>query len=97
MEEQIVLNKYGRMRLNYLKEHKVWLYEQMLMNGTLSSHLEEIQEQASNQVEDIIDGLKTTSELTEDMKNTEPVKWTGIMNVIKNQAEEIVLNNIIYR
>ena len=42
MEEQIVLNKYGRMRLNYLKEHEVWLYEQMLMNGTLSSHLEEI-------------------------------------------------------
>ena len=65
MEKQIVLNKYGRMRLNYLKEHKVWLYEQMLMNGTLSSHLEEVQEQASNQVEYIIDKLKSNSELTE--------------------------------
>ena len=96
MEEQIVLNKYGRMRLNYLKEHKVWLYEQMLMNGTLSSHLEEIQEQASNQVKDIIDRLKTTSELTEDMKNAEPIKWTGIMNVIKNQAEEIVMKELLY-
>lgn len=95
MEEQIVLNKYGRMRLNYLKEHKVWLYEQMLMNGTLSSHLEEIQEQASNQVEDIIDRLKTTSELTEDVKNTEPLKWSGIMNTIKNQAEEIVVKELI--
>ena len=95
MEEQIVLNKYGRMRLNYLKEHKVWLYEQMLMNGTLSSHLEEIQEQASNQVEDIIDSLKTTSELTEDVKNTEPLKWSGIMNTIKNQAEEIVVKELI--
>ena len=97
MEDQIVLNKYGRMRLNYLKEHKIWLYEQMLMNGKLSSHLEEIQEQASNQVEDTIDKLKATSELTEDMKNTDPLKWTGIMNAIKNQAEEIILNNIIYR
>ena len=95
MEEQIVLNKYGRMRLTYLKEHKVWLYEQMLMNGTLSSHLEEIQEQASNQVEDIIDRLKTTSELTEDVKNTEPLKWSGIMNMIKNQAEEIVVKELI--
>lgn len=95
MEEQIVLNKYGRMRLNYLKEHKVWLYEQMLMNGTLSSHLEEIQEQASNQVEDIIDKLKITSELTEDMKNANPLKWTGIMNTIKNQAEEIVAKELI--
>ena len=95
MEEQIVLNKYGRMRLNYLKEHKVWLYEQMLMNGTLSSHLEEIQEQASNQVEDIIDNLKDTSELTDDMKNTDPLKWAGIMNTIKSQAEEIVAKELI--
>ena len=66
------------------------------MNGTLSSHLEEIQEQASNQVKDIIDRLKTTSELTEDMKNTDPIKWTGIMNVIKNQAEEIVMKELLY-
>ena len=95
MDEQIVLNKYGRMRLNYLKEHKVWLYEQMLMNGTLSSHLEEIQEQASNQVEDIIDNLKDTSELTDDMKNTDPLKWAGIMNTIKSQAEEIVAKELI--
>jgi len=96
MEEQIVLNKYGRMRLNYLKEHKVWLYEQMLMNGTLSSHLEEIQEQASNQVKDVIDKLKTTSELTEDMKNTDQLRWSGIMNAIKNQAEEVVTKELIY-
>lgn len=95
MEEQVVLNKYGRMRLNYLNEHKVWLYEQMLMNGTLSSHLEEIQEQSSNQVEDIIDKLKITSELTEDMKNADPFKWTGIMNTIKSQAEEIVIKELI--
>lgn len=95
MEEQVVLNKYGRMRLNYLNEHKVWLYEQMLVNGTLSSHLEEIQEQSSNQVEDIIDKLKITSELTEDMKNADPLKWTGIMNTIKSQAEEIVIKELI--
>ena len=97
MEEQIVLNKYGRIRLNYLKEHKIWLYEQMLMNGTLSSHLEEIQEQATSLVEDIVDKMKATSELTEDMKNTDPLKWSGIMYAIKNQAEEIVMNDIIYR
>lgn len=97
MEEQIVLNKYGRMRLNYLMEHKVWLYEKMLMSGTLSSHIKEVQEQASNQVEDIIDKLKANSELTEEMKNSNPIKWTGIMNAIKNQAEEIVLNDVIYR
>ena len=48
-------------------------------------------------MEDIVDKMKATSELTEDMKNTDPLKWTGIMNAIKNQAEEIVLNDIIYR
>lgn len=66
------------------------------MNGTLSSHIEEVQEQASNQVEDTIDKLKATSELSEDMKNTDPLKWAGIMNAIKNQAEEIVIKDLIY-
>ena len=42
-----------------------------------------------------IDTLKANSELTEDMKNTDPLKWVGIMNAIKNQAEEIVYNEII--
>ena len=67
------------------------------MNGTLSPHLEERQEQANNQMEDIIDRLKATSEITEDMKNTDPLKLAGIMNTIKNQAEEIVVMNMLLK
>lgn len=85
------------MRLNFLKEHKKALYDYMLMNGTLSSHLESVQNEATRQVEDLIDKLKATSELTEDMKNTDPLKWVGIMNAIKKQAEEVIINEFIYK
>ena len=56
-QEKITLNKYGRMRLKYLKEHKKADYTIMLMNGTLSTHLKEIQEIADNRVQQIISEL----------------------------------------
>ena len=95
-QEKITLNKYGRMRLNYLKENKKAEYSIMLMDGTLNSHLKEIQETATNRIEQIVKQLKAKSNLTEDMKNTDMLYWVGIMNAIKNQAEEIVFNEIIY-
>ena len=89
-QEKITLNKYGRMRLNYLKENKKAEYSIMLMDGTLNSHLKEIQETATERVEKIIKQLKLKSNLTEDMKNTDMLYWVGMMNKFKNQAEEIV-------
>ena len=74
-QEKITLNKYGRMRLNYLKE---------------------IQETAENRVNQIIKQLKDNSDLTEEMKNTDMLYWVGTMSAIKNQAEEIILNELIY-
>lgn len=95
-QEKITLNKYGRMRLNYLKENKKAEYSIMLMDGTLNSHLKEIQESANTRVEQIIKQLKFKSNLTENMKDTDVLYWVGTMNAIKNQAEEIVLNELIY-
>ena len=95
-QEKIILNKYGRMRLNYLKEHKKAEYSTMLMDGTLNSHLKEIQETATERVEQIIKQLKVKSNLTEDMKNTDMLYWVGMMNNFKNQAEEIIFNELIY-
>ena len=69
-QKKIHLNKYGRMRLNYLKEHKKAEYTIMFMENTLIDHLEEIQETATKRVNQIIDDLKAKSNLTEDMKNT---------------------------
>ena len=95
-QEKIVLNKYGRMRLKYLKEHKKASYTIMLMDGTLNAHLKEIQETAQTRVEQIINQLKEKSDLTEDMKNINMLYWVGTMNSIKAQAEEIVFSELIY-
>ena len=95
-QEKITLNKYGKMRLQYLKEHKKADYTIMLMEGTLNTHLKEIQETADNRVQQIISQLKAKSDLTEDMKNTDMLYWVGTMNSIKAQAEEIVFSELIY-
>ena len=91
-QEKITLNKYG----NYLKEYKKADYTIMLMNGTLNTHVKEIQETADNRAQQIISELKVKSDLTEDMKNTDMFYWVGAMNSIKAQAEEIVFSELIY-
>ena len=95
-QKKIHLNKYGRMRLNYLKEHKKAEYTIMFMENTIIDHLEEIQETATKRVNQIIDDLKAKSNLTEDMKNTDILYWVGMMNNFKYQAEEIIFNELIY-
>lgn len=95
-QEKIALNKYGRMRLNYLKEYKKADYTIMLINGTLNTHLKELQEIAQTRIDQIINELKEKSDLTEDMKNTDMLYWVGTMNSIKTQAEEIVFSELIY-
>ena len=95
-QEKITLNKYGRLRLNYLKEYKKAEYTMLLVENKLYSHLKEIQEIAEKNVNDLIKQLKEKSNLTEDMKNTNPMYWVGTMNAIKNQAEEIVLKDLLY-
>lgn len=95
-QAKIILNKYGRMRLRYLKENKKADYTIMLMDGTLNAHLKEIQETADSRVQQIIGELKAKSDLTEDMKNTNVLYWVSTMNSIKAQAEEIVFSDLIY-
>ena len=66
------------------------------MNNKLTDNLEEIQELATKRVEEIIKSLKEQSNLSEEMKNTDQLYWVGMMNNFKNQAEEIVLKELIY-
>ena len=95
-QEKITLNKYGRMRLKYLKEYKKAEYTIMLMEETLNTHLKEIQETANDRVQQVINELKAQSNLTEDMKNTDMLYWIGTMNSIKAQSEEIVFSELVY-
>lgn len=93
-QKKIQLNKYGRLRLNYLKNHKKAEYTILFMDNKLTDHLEELQELATKRVEEIIKSLKEQG--NEEMKNTDQLYWVGMMNNFKNQAEEIVLKELIY-
>lgn len=95
-QKKIQLNKYGRLRLDYLKNHKKAEYAILFMDNKLTDHLEEVQEIATKKVEEIIKSLKEQSNLPEEMKNTDQLYWVGMMNNFKNQAEEIVLKELIY-
>lgn len=95
-EEKIVLNKYGRMRLKFLKENKKAEYTIMFTKGTWNKHLKEIQETAEERIDLIINQLKEKNHLTEEMKNTDQLYWVCMINNFKNTAEEIVLNELIY-
>lgn len=95
-EEKVQLNKYGLLRLDYLKKHKKAELSIMFMDMTLNKHLKEVQELAQTRVNELVEQLKAKSGLTEDMKNTDMLYWVSTMNAIKNQAEEIVLKELIY-
>ena len=95
-EEKIILNKYGKARLKFLKENRKTEYTIMFINGTLNKHLKEIQETAEERIEVIIEQLKQKNNLTEEMKNTDQLYWVSMMNNFKNAAEEIIYNELIY-
>lgn len=95
-EEKVILNKYGRMRLRYLKEHKKAEYTILFMEGKFNKHLKKIQETETKRLNLIIDDLKAKSSLTEDIKSTDMLYWVGTMNTIKQHVEEIILKELIY-
>ena len=95
-QKKIQLNKYGRLRLEYLKNHKKAEYAILFMDNKLTDHSEEIQEIATKRVKEIIESLKEQSNLTEEMKNTDQLYWVSMMNNFKNTAKELVLNELIY-
>jgi hypothetical protein len=90
------IGKYGHLRLNYLKEHKKGLYTELMINGTLSDYLVDINTTATKRVGTIIKQLVKSENIDENLKQTNQIGWVQAMNNIKNRAEEIVLNEIIY-
>ena len=90
------VGKYGRMRQRYLKEHKSGRYTVMLLNGVLTDHLVEIDEAANNRLEQMMPELAKAAGATEELKARDPMKWVGLMNTCKAQAEEIILAELIY-
>ena len=95
-QPQAPLGKYGRMRKNYLKEHRPILWNQMILSETLYPHLLEIDETANRRLEQMMPELMQSAGVTEDLKASDPMKWVGLMNSLKAQAEETILAELIY-
>ena len=87
---------YGRLRLEYLKKNKLGLYNDLILNGTLPDHLIEIDKTANKRVKSIINELAKKENINENLKQNNQLEWVHAMNNIKNRAEEIVLNELIY-
>lgn len=90
------LGKYGRMRKDYLKAHRTVLYNSLLLSGKLTAHLQEIDEAANCRLELMVPELAKTAGVTENLKASDPMKWVGLMNNCKAQAEEMILTDLIY-
>ena len=90
------IEKYGRLRLHFIKEHKKGLYTELLISGTLKQHLIEIYESATDKVNELIKQLAEVEHIDENLKEHHQMQWVQAMNNIKNRAEEIVLNEILY-
>ena len=96
MPNKKYLGKYGRMRERFLKEHKREFYADLVRSGKLYDHCAEIDDTASERVNRIIKSMAQSEGLTEQMKNTDPMKWVGLMNNYKHCAEEIIFNELIF-
>ena len=90
------VGKYGHLRNKFLKEHKRGLYTELMINGTLTDHLIDIDKTATARVNNIIDKLAKAEHVNENLKSREQLAWVQAMNNIKNIAEEIVFNELIY-
>lgn len=92
-DEAEPLGKYGRMRLAYLKTQRPVLYNQMLMNGTLWPHLQDVQKTACEWLERTMTNLL---EYPAPDKERAQLLWVAHMNGLKAQAEEVVVREVVY-
>ena len=96
VEETRPLTKYGRMRKKYLQANCPVLFNNLLLSGQLQNHLLETEETANRRLEEMIRNMAQESGVTEDLKAADQMKWVGLMNTLKAQAEEIILEELIY-
>ena len=96
-DEEVTYGKYGMLRRTFLQEHKKGVYQTMLLTGKLTKHLNDVNQEAREQVEILIQKMKEKQGITEQMKEEEMMLWVGKMNNVRNCAKEIVLMEIVYQ
>ena len=91
------IGKYGRMHLDYLKKHRKGTYTTLVTTCKLNEHLYETEQEAKQQIELTLSLMVKERSITEALKAANPLKWAKEMNNAKRCAEEIVINEIIFR
>ena len=95
-KQQRPIGKWGRMRRNFLMEHRPLLYNALLFSGRLWTHLADLNEQAQEHLSLIIEAMKMSEGVTEELKASNQMAWVKAMNNIRSRAEEIILRELIY-
>ena len=90
------IGKYGRLRRNYLKEHRKILYANYAVEGTLFKHLYEIDQACNERIEIIVSAMSEQEGMTEALKAADQMEWVRRKNNIRNRAEEIILTELVY-
>lgn len=90
------VGKYGMLRRSYLQTHRNAYYTGMLLSGRLNAHLEKIDRQATEMVEQLTARMAREQGVTEELKASDQMKWVGLMNNIRAAAEEVALTELVY-
>ncbi len=91
------INKYGRLRLSYLRNFKRIEYEYLLMEDKLTKHLVDISSEALKLFYDLMDEfIEDEYVLTQEYKKIDQLDWVRNMNYYKKVVEEIVISNVVY-
>ena len=95
-EEEPTYGKYGIMRKQFLKEHRSARYQYLVLTGKLTEHLNQVDKEAREKVEMLMEQMAEQWDVTEELKTQNQMEWMQRMNNIKTNAEEVVLKENIY-
>ena len=94
--EERPVGKYGRMHRDYLREHNPILFDDLVLTGRLWTYLADLNEQAENRLQLIIQQMQEAEAVTEELKARDQMAWVQAMNSIRNRAEEILREELIF-
>ena len=95
-EGLVALGKYALLRKKHLRKHRRVLFTDLLTSGRLNQHLMETEQAANERMELLTQQLAKVQEVDERMKAQDQMKWVGLMNNIRNQAEGMILQDLVY-
>ena len=96
-KEPRTVGKYGLLRKTYLKNHRPAQYEELLFSDKLNDHLADVDEAATDRFIRLTDQLAKTQGITEELKAENMLVWIQRMNAVREQADEIVLRELVYQ